>query len=67
MEQMVKVLEIYTDIDEMIPIMESVDYMGRDCFWFFQHFEIFKVLDAKIMDKFIKQKWLGRIMVNSDI
>lgn len=42
MEQMVKVLEIYTDIDEMIPIMESVDYLGRDCFWFFQHYELFK-------------------------
>jgi hypothetical protein len=58
--QIVKILEIYKEPEEMIPLMERLDIDGKDCFWYLEKYEIFKVLDSKIMDKFINEKWLGR-------
>jgi hypothetical protein len=56
----VKILEIYKDPEEMIPLMERLDIDGKDCFWYLEKYEMFKILDSKIMDKFINEKWRGR-------
>ena len=44
--------------------MESPDIEGRNCFWYLQRFDLFKILDCKIMDKFITEKWNGRVNLN---
>ena len=51
--QLVKILDIYKDPEEMIHIMEIPDFEGRNCYWYFSNYDLYKVLDAKIMDKFI--------------
>jgi len=66
-KQIVRVLEIYKDTDEMTPIMRLPDIQGRNCFWFFRNYELFEILDAKIMDKFILSQWIGNDDVNSTI
>ena len=66
-KQIVRVLEIYKDTDEMTPIMRLPDIQGRNCFWFFRNYELFEILDAKIMDKFVLSQWIGNDNVNSTI
>jgi hypothetical protein len=66
-EQVIKILEIYKEPEEMIPLMERLDIDGYDCFWYMEKYEMFKILDSKIMDKFINEKWRGRQDINCDI
>jgi hypothetical protein len=66
-QQIVKILEIYKDPEEMIPLMERLDIDGKDCFWYMEKYEMFEILDSKIMDKFIIEKWRGRQDINCDI
>jgi hypothetical protein len=56
----VKILEIYKEPEEMIPLMERLDIDGKDSFWYLEKYEMFEILDSKIMDKFINEKWRGR-------
>ena len=63
-EQLVKVLETYQDLEELEPILELPDYAGRDCFWYFQQYTLYHVLDVKIMDKFVQERWEGCSDVN---
>ena len=63
-EQCAKVLETYKDIEDMVPMMQLPDFEGRDCFWYFQRFSLFNILDVKIMDKYILRQWDGRADVN---
>ena len=66
--QLVKILEICKDPDEMIAILEQTDFDDNDAFWYFQQYdELFRILDVKIMDQFIKLKWNGRIQTNCSI
>ena len=48
-----KILEIFTDPEEIIPLMESLDIEGRDTFWYFQKYKLYGLLNVKIMDKFM--------------
>ena len=52
------------DLEELEPIIELPDYEGRDCFWYFQNYTLYKVLDVKIMDKFVQNRWEGTADVN---
>ena len=52
--------EIYKEPEEMIPLMERLDIDGKDSFWYLEKYEMFEILDSKIMDKFINEKWRGR-------
>ena len=53
-EQMAKVLESFSDIEDIINLLKLPDFEGRDCFWYLQQFPLFSVLEVKIMDKFIR-------------
>ena len=66
-QQVVKILEIYKEPEEMIPLMERLDIDGKDSFWYLEKFEMFEILDSKIMDKFINEKWRGRQDINCGI
>ena len=37
-EKVIAILEAFTDPEEMIPLMESLDVEGRDTFWYFQRY-----------------------------
>jgi len=63
-EQVAKVLESFSDIEDLVNLLKLPDFEGRDCFWYFQQFPLFSVLEVKIMDKFIRQKWDGASDVN---
>ena len=63
--QIIKVLKTHNDIYEMFHIMELTDFRGRNCYWYFKNYELYEILDAKIMDKFISTKWDGDTAVNS--
>lgn len=52
-DQIVKVLEIYDDTKDMDIIMDLPDLEGRNCWWYFQNYDLHVILSAKIMDKFI--------------
>ena len=66
-DHIVKILEIYKEPEEMIPLMERLDIDGKDSFWYLEKYEMFEILDSKIMDKFINEKWRGRQDINCDI
>ena len=66
-DHIVKILEIYKEPEEMIPLMERLDIDGNDCFWYLEKYEMFEILDSKIMDKFINEKWRGRQDINCDM
>ena len=51
--QIITTLKVFNDPDEMIPLMEIPDVEGKDIIWYFHKFELFQLLDAKVMDKFI--------------
>ena len=51
--QLLKILDIYKEPEEMIYIMKTPDLEGRNCYWYFSNYDLYKILDAKIMDKFM--------------
>lgn len=66
-EQIVKMLEMYTDPDEMMILVEQTDYEGHDCLWYLDEFDMYSVLDCRIMDRVIQKKWSGKYDVNSTV
>lgn len=66
-EQIVKMLEMYTDPDEMMILVEQTDYDGHDCLWYLDEYDMYSILDCRIMDRVIQKKWSGKYDVNSTI
>ena len=66
-EQMVKMLEMYTDPDEMMILVEQTDYFGHDCLWYLDEYDMYSILDCRIMDRVIQKKWSGKYDVNASI
>jgi len=40
-EQLAKVLESFTDIEDMVSLLQLPDFEGRDCFWYLQQYSLF--------------------------
>jgi hypothetical protein len=66
-EQLKKIIDVYKDPHEIIQLMENQDIFGYDCFFYMQRYSLYNILDSKIMDKFIFDKWMGRVEFNSFI
>lgn len=66
-EQLQQVLEIYNDPDEMMVLVELTDYDGNDCFWYLDEFDMYGLLDCRIMDRVIQKKWKGKYDINASI
>ena len=47
--------------------MENQDIDGHNCFFYMQKYSLYHILDSKIMDKFIYDKWRGRVEFNASI
>jgi hypothetical protein len=60
-------MEVYKDPNEIIDLMENQDIDGNSCFFYMQKYSLYHILDSKIMDKFIYDKWRGREAFNSSI
>jgi hypothetical protein len=66
-EQIQKSLEMYTDPEEMMILVEQVDYQGKNCFWYLDEYDLYSILDCRIMDRVIMKKWSGKFDINSSI
>jgi hypothetical protein len=52
-------LQAYTDPADLQPLIESKDYLGTSMLGIISKSQMFKVLDTKIMDRIVKEKWNG--------
>ena len=66
-EQLRSSLEMYTDPDEVMILVEQVDYEGHDLFWYLDEFDMYNILDCRIMDRVITKKWSGIYDLNAGI
>ena len=66
-EQLQKVLDIYNDPDEAYLIVSQQDFQGHDCFWYLDEYNLYNILNCRIMDQIIKKKWMGKHDINSSI
>jgi hypothetical protein len=42
-------------------LIEELDYNGQNVQYYFCKYELFEVLQTKIMDRFFSDKWEGRL------
>jgi hypothetical protein len=66
-EQIKSTMEMYNDPDELMIIVEQTDYEGNDCFWYLDEYDLYNILDCRIMDRVIQKKWAGKFELNSSI
>ena len=66
-EQLRSTLEMYNDPDEVMILVEQTDYEGNDCFWYLDEFDLYSILDCRIMDRVIQKKWAGKYDLNATI
>ena len=59
-EQLMMIMETFKNPSDLFPIMELRDHDGRDIFYYLQQFRMFGLLDTKIMDRIITDKWEGK-------
>lgn len=64
-EKIVQLLEIYNDVDELMYMVQQNDYEENDCFWYLDEYNIYSILDSRMMDRVISKKWQGRFDINS--
>ena len=64
---MVEILKMYKDPSEMIPLIENFDIEGKDCFWYITNYQIFRLLESKIMNQYVIDKWYGGLDLNCSI
>jgi hypothetical protein len=46
-------LEMFNDPDELMVLVEQTDYEGNDCFWYLDEYDLYNILDSRIMDRVI--------------
>ena len=66
-DQMRKVLEMYNDPIELMVQVEQTDYEGNDVFWYLDEYDLYNILDSRIMDRVIQNKWNGKYETNVSI
>ena len=66
-DQLKSIIDVYKNPNEIIDLMENQDIDGHNCFFYMQKYSLYNILNSKIMDKFIYDKWRGRIEFNASI
>ena len=46
-------LDMYNDPVEVLSLAELTDYEGNDMFWYLDEFDLYSLLDSRIMDRII--------------
>ena len=52
--QIQKVLEVYSDPDKATVLSLQQDLQGQDCLWYLDEFNLYNILDCRIMDQIIQ-------------
>ena len=60
LKQLLRIFEKYNDPNVLIPLIEDKDYQGKDIFYYFHRYDLTIILQTKIMDRFLCDKWDGR-------
>ena len=47
--------------------MEQMDMFGKSCFDYIMQYQIFKLLETKVMNQYILEHWLGPVDINYNI
>jgi len=58
-------LEMFNDPDEIMPLVEATDYKGKDIFYYLDEYDMYSILDCRIIDRVINKKWNGKYNINS--
>ena len=58
-------LEMYIDPIEVLKLCDMVDYDGHNVFWYLDQFSLYNVLDCRILDRIIQNKWNGQFDINA--
>ena len=51
----------------MKSIIEHLDIEGKDCTWYFNEYQMFNLLETKIMNQYVIEKWEGYTNINSAV
>ena len=58
---------MYNDPNELMVLVEQTDYEGNDSFWYLDEFDLYNILDSRIMDRVIQKKFTGKYETNVTI
>ena len=58
-------LEMFNHPDEIMPLVEATDYKGKDIFYYLDEYDMYSILDCRIIDRVINKKWNGKYNINS--
>ena len=61
MKQLLQVFNLYHEPNELAPILEEEDYNSKNVFFYFVKYDMMTILQTSIMDRFLTDKWLGRL------
>lgn len=64
---MVAIMKMYKDPKEMVPIIQNPDILGLDFFWYINNYQIFRLLETKVMNQYIIDKWNGELDANAPV
>ena len=60
-------LEMYNEPEELMHMVEMTDYEGNDLFWYLDEYDLYNILDCRIMDRVIEMKWKGKFELNAEM
>ena len=67
MKQLLQVFNLYHDPIELAPLIEEEDYCARNVFFYFAKYDMMTILQTNIMDRFLIDKWMGRLDITNSI
>lgn len=67
LDHLVVIIKMYKDPIQIIPILENIDIEGQDCFYYITKYQLYRLLETKIMNQYIIDKWFGGLDFNSSI
>lgn len=60
-------LEMYNDVGDLMRMCEATDYQGHDMFWYLDEYDLYNIMDCRIMDNIIQKKWNGKFEINATL
>ena len=66
-EQINDMLEIYQDPDSLMRMCEMPDYSGKNIFWYLDEYDMYGLLNSRIVERIICNKWNGIYDLNASL
>ena len=63
----IQFLDLYENPEQILQLVKSKDILDNDCLWYLLNYQLYQILDTKIFDLFMMNKWQGWISINSSI